>query len=81
MEIVLDSLVAAKQLRNVEVRNGSHASITVPYSVGDLGVDGYRITVVGSPNLADVATIMIGVRNPKKRSMNDGDDMLPKSVE
>ena len=81
LEIVLDSLVSVKQHRNVEVRNGSHPSIAVPYPVGKLDVDGYRITVVGTPNLADVATIMIGIRNPKKRTMQDGDDMLPKSVE
>ena len=24
---------------------------------------------------------MIGIRNPKKRTLNDGDDMKPKSVE
>lgn len=78
MEIVLDSLVNVKQMRNVEVRAGSHSSITVPYSVE---IDGNRITVVGTPNLADVATIMVGVRNPKKKFMNDGDDMLSKSVE
>lgn len=78
MEIILDSLVSVKQMRNKEVRNGSHPSIAVPYSVD---LDGNRITVVGTPNLADVATIMIGVRNPKKKTLNDGDDMGPKSVE
>ncbi|MBO4645783.1 MAG: cell surface protein SprA [Bacteroidales bacterium] len=78
LEIVLDSLVAVKQLRNVEVRNGRHSSITMPYK---LSTPTHTITVVGTPNLSDVATIMIGVRNPKKRLPNDNDDMLPKSVE
>ncbi len=78
MNIILDSLVSVKQLRNVEVRGGTHPSITVPYS---MLLDNAKITVVGTPNLADVATIMIGIRNPKKKTLNDGDDMLAKSVE
>lgn len=78
MDIVLDSLVSVKQQRNIEVRSGSHPSLTTPYKIT---ADGYTITVVGTPNLSDVATIMIGVRNPKKQSMNDGDDMLSKSAE
>ncbi len=78
MEIVLDSLVSAKQKRNVEARAGT-VKYNEPYTV-ELD-DGMQITVVGNPNLADVATIMIGVRNPKKRTLNDGDDMLSKSVE
>lgn len=78
MEIILDSLVSVKQMRNKEVRNGSHPSIAVPYSVE---IGGNKITVVGTPNLSDVATIMIGIRNPKKKTINDGDDMMPKSVE
>ena len=32
-------------------------------------------------NKGEVTTIMIGIRNPKKRNRNDNDDMLPKSVE
>lgn len=78
MEIVLDSLVNVKQQRNIEVRGGTHPSIAVPYT---MMLGGNRVTVVGTPNLADVATIMIGVRNPKKKTANDGDDMLGKSVE
>jgi cell surface protein SprA len=78
MDIVLDSLVQVKQHRNVAVRNGNHPSNLDPYTeyMGD-----NKVTVVGMPNIADVTTIMIGIRNPKKRSQNDGDDMLSKSVE
>lgn len=79
MTVYLDSLVSLKQARNIAVRNGTHESNLVPYS--ETLSNGNRITVVGMPNLGDVSTIMIGVRNPKKKTQNDGDDMLPKSVE
>lgn len=78
MEIILDSLVNVKQARNIEVRQGTHVSAKIPYTVE---VGGNKITVVGTPNLADVSTIMIGVRNPKKKSLGDNDDMLSKSAE
>lgn len=79
MFVYLDSLVALKQRRNVEVRHGTWAGNHVPY-VKELE-NGNRMTVVGVPNLGDVTTIMIGVRNPKKKSQHDDDDMMPKSVE
>jgi len=78
MTILLDTLVNIKQRRNIAVRYGQHVSLALPYSES---VNGNRVSVVGMPNLGSVTTIMIGVRNPKKRSVNDGDDMLPKSVE
>ena len=37
-----------------------------------------KVTVVGNPNLAQVKTIMIGIRNPKKKSLDDDDDGLSK---
>jgi len=79
MYIYLDSLVALKQERNMAVRYGNHSGNMVPY-YKDLE-NGNRITVVGVPNLAEVTTIMVGIRNPKKKSLNDDDDMLAKSVE
>ena len=41
--------------------------------------DGRKYTVLGTPNLGKVKVIMIGVRNPKKESLNDGNNMMPKS--
>ena len=78
MYITLDSLVALKMDRNKQVREGHHPSNLIPFTWSD-GEN--RMTVVGNPNLGEVTTIMIGVRNPKKRSPNDNDDMQPKSVE
>ena len=48
----------------------------MPYIV-PFGARG-KITVVGNPNLAQVKTIMIGVRNTKKISMDDPDDGFSK---
>jgi cell surface protein SprA len=79
MNIVLDSLVNIKQRRNIAVRRGQHPNNQEHYIYKLLNGD--KITVVGMPNLAEVSTIMIGVRNPKKQSRDDGDDMNPKSVE
>jgi len=78
ISIILDSLVNMKQRRNIAVRHGDHLNNMMPYSET---LNGNRITIVGMPNLGSVNTIMVGVRNPKKRSTNDGDDMQPKSVE
>lgn len=44
-------------------------------------VNGRIYSVIGSPNLGNVRTIMIGIRNPKKLSPNDNDDGLPKCAE
>jgi cell surface protein SprA len=40
-----------------------------------------KITVKGVPNLGDVKTIMVGVRNPKKTSLEDIDDGQSKCAE
>ena len=79
MVIDLDSLVAMKIERNLAVRHGDLASNLIPYT--KILEGGNRMTVVGNPNLADVTTIMIGIRNPKKQSVIDNDDMEAKSVE
>lgn len=79
MVIDLDSIVKVKEDRNSLIRSGnSDYTTAIPYVEY---VNGRKITVLGSPNIANVKVLMIGVRNPKKQSVNDGDDMLPKSVE
>ena len=79
IDIDLDSIVKVKERRNVLVRSGnrdySNTTLYTEYK-GDR-----KITVLGNPNIADVKVFMIGIRNPKKQSLNDDDDMMPKSVE
>ena len=57
---------------------GGSQSITERYSV-QKGLA--TVSVVGAPNLGNVRTIMIGVRNPKKQFSGDGDDGQPKCAE
>ena len=70
IDIAFEIFQLAKQERNF---NG--ADVSMPYIKH---TSGGKVTVVGNPNLAQVKTIMIGVRNPKKVSMNSADDGLPK---
>ena len=37
--------------------------------------------MIGAPNLSNIRTIMIGIRNPKKQISGDGDDGLSKCAE
>ena len=39
------------------------------------------IYVVGNPNLGEVQTVMIGIRNPRKTPTSENDDGLPKCAE
>ncbi len=77
VEIDLTRFVDIKTNRNRLIRSGDLSySSQLLYSeyVGDR-----KYTVLGTPNLGKVKVIMVGVRNPKKESMTDGNDMLPKS--
>lgn len=77
VEIDLTKLVDIKTNRNTLIRNGDLSySSQLLYSEY---VDGHKYTVLGSPNLGKVKVILVGVRNPKKESLDDGNDMLPKS--
>jgi cell surface protein SprA len=78
-DVEIQKLVDAKQERNVKMRQpASTILLSDPYVIFD-GKN--KITVVGTPNLADVKTIMIGVRNPKKDNINDPDDGREKCAE
>jgi cell surface protein SprA len=72
LDLYLEVLQNVKQTRNDRIREGDqNVSISKLFSM----VDGNRkASVMGNPNLANVKTIMIGIRNPK----NDGE---PKSGE
>ncbi|MHC1777151.1 MAG: cell surface protein SprA [Lentimicrobium sp.] len=79
MEIEMDKLVKAKQLRNDAMgMPGSMITVITPFEVYD---GDNKITVVGMPSLNDVKAFMIGVRNPKKRNPGDTDDGENKCAE
>ena len=78
VELDLQALVDLKTNRNTQIRSGNlDYSSTLLYSEYR---DGHKYTVLGTPNLGKVKVIMVGVRNPKKEALNDGNDMLPKSA-
>ena len=74
IDIRFEDFQLAKQERNF-----TSDDVTSPYILFLGG--GKKITVVGNPNLSRVKTIMIGVRNPKKTSLDSEDDGLPKCGE
>jgi cell surface protein SprA len=79
LSIPLELLQNVKQIRNDYLRDGNtNISLTTIYSQQD---GERKVSVMGNPNLANVQTIMIGIRNPKKRTQNGPDDGLDKSGE
>lgn len=87
--IELDALARLKQERNALMRSGDPSvSLIAPFvQFLDVTLDGGgtrtdKLTVIGTPTLSEIKTIMIGVRNPKQMGFYDKtDDGLPKSAE
>jgi cell surface protein SprA len=78
--IVFEELVNAKLDRNKAMRRGnSEVSYVDAYTY--YTNSGKRIIVKGNPNLANVNTLMIGIKNPKAKFNNLVDDRSEKSVE
>ncbi|MBI5539965.1 MAG: cell surface protein SprA, partial [Bacteroidia bacterium] len=68
-----------KQLRNNEMRaGGSDITLTSLYPIY---IGNNRVSVVGNPNLSNIRTVMIGLRNRSKTNNNIADDGMPKCVE
>lgn len=79
LNLYFEDLQKVKQIRNDLIRSGDpNVSVTKLFTHI---IEDRKISVMGNPNIANVQTIMIGVRNPKKQNSNDGDDGLPKCVE
>ncbi len=79
IDIAFSEFQKAKQIRNDAIRDGTHNNVSDPF-IKYLN-NGKKIQIVGNPNLARVKTIMIGIRNPKKLSIQSDDDGLPKCGE
>ena len=79
IEIILDDLIEVKQARNKELRQPNTVfTYSSVYSV--YKENNKRISVRGNPNLGNVVTLMIGVRNPSKQNnILSDDDGMPKS--
>ena len=78
VDIDLQRMTEIKTRRNAKIRAGEVGyGPTLLYSER---FEGKRYTVLGSPNLGKVKVIMIGIRNPRKERLDDGNNMLPKSA-
>ncbi len=82
-EIDLEELVSVKRNRNFG--GDPNVRFDKPFVQEILDESGNptgrRITVVGSPTLASVSNIMLGVRNPLAKQSNPNDDGEPKCAE
>ncbi len=78
-DIDLEQLVKVKLERDVAARQGDGAvSVNFPFVTYD-GLN--KVTVLGVPSISDVDAIMVGIRNPKRPSIDSPDDGLPKCAE
>jgi cell surface protein SprA len=73
-DVVLEELVAAKQARNL-----AGIPLNQPFSYPS-STNG-KITIVGNPDLGNVVTAMLGVRNPMSCGDESEDDRESKSLE
>lgn len=78
-DIELEKLTKIKGERDDAMRqNGSLITLTTAYPSFD-GAN--RVTITGSPNLSNIRTVMIGIRNRSKYTNYVPDDGLPKCAE
>ncbi|HYX09304.1 MAG TPA: cell surface protein SprA [Bacteroidales bacterium] len=79
IDVAMDMFLRAKQARNDAMRRaGSNVTINTVYPIFD---GDRRISVCGNPNLSNIRTIMIGVRNPGDMNNPYHNDRLAKSGE
>jgi len=79
-EIDLEIFQQAKQARNDAMRQlNSNVDISTVYFIYD--DKGNKVSISGNPNLSNIRTIMIGIRNPKSGTNKYADDGMPKTGE
>ncbi|MBL4624840.1 MAG: cell surface protein SprA [Flavobacteriales bacterium] len=76
IDIDFEDLWGIKLIRNQAIMDGTHANAQIVYD--STLITGAHIYIAGNPNLAEVKTIMIGVRNPRQELNPDNDDGLSK---
>ncbi len=62
-DVALTVFTDLKMKRNADKRGGKHESFAKPYFEPDPKKPSNKVTIVGNPSLAEVKTIMVGVRN------------------
>lgn len=66
-----------KQSRNDAIREGADVTLETLYAQAD---GNNRMIIVGNPNMSNIRTVMIGVRNPSKGNNDGTDDGLSKTA-
>lgn len=80
IEIRLEDLLDVKRARNRDIQSANSVyTYNSIYSI--YNEENEKITVRGNPNLSNVVTLMIGVRNPSKQNNASPDDGMIKSGE
>ncbi|MCB0482818.1 MAG: cell surface protein SprA, partial [Flavobacteriales bacterium] len=79
MEISLKGLTNLKLERDRQILNGESDQLLKKRYWKDAGQG--KMFVVGNPNLGEVKTIMVGIRNPRKVPTSVNDDGLSKCAE
>lgn len=79
ISIEFEMLKNLKLERDKIISSGSIPNLQT-YHVYSIDGENNRISIKGRPNLGNVRTIMIGVRNRKKNASNQYDDGQPKSI-
>ena len=79
IDLSFEDLKTLKLTRNAALENDPSLSMTNKFTVTT--PVGTKLSVVGAPNLGNIRTLLIGVRNPKKRTATDGDDGQSKCAE
>lgn len=80
LDIELSIFQDVKQARNDMMRM-INSSVTLNTVFSRFDAKGNRVSVKGNPNLSNIRTIMLGIRNPKATNDPLEDDGLPKSGE
>ncbi|MCX7954790.1 MAG: cell surface protein SprA [Bacteroidales bacterium] len=82
-DVDFDVFQSLKQKRNDLMRMGNK-NVTMTseyYEFFEEYNKNIRVSIKGNPNLSNIKTVMIGIRNRSKNTNRDPDDGLPKSVE
>ena len=79
IDVAFEDLKTLKLTRNAAMETDPTLSLVNKYTITT--PEGRRLSVVGSPNLGNIRTLLVGVRNPKKRSAVDNDDGQAKCAE
>ena len=63
IDLALDQLIALKRRRNASIEQGLGATLYRPFSTASKEHPQHTLTILGSPSLSSIRTILIGVRN------------------